>query len=136
MKRFRPRPRRFRSAMIQGNAVTTCEESTATCEEATDVVRTLAGKWTLAVIAKLHERPMRHNQLHKALGSSMSDKMLTRVLRRLEQAGIVSRHITIDAPPGVEYRLLPFGRSLLDPLAELASRWQKSPMESAISEGV
>jgi len=33
-----------------------------TCEEAADVVRALAGKWTLAVIAKLHERPMRHKQ--------------------------------------------------------------------------
>jgi DNA-binding HxlR family transcriptional regulator len=94
------------------------------CDEATDVVRLLAGKWTLAVLAKLHERPMRHNELRKALDAGMSDKMLTRVLRRLEQTGIVSRHVTLGAPPGVEYRLLPFGRSLLDPLAELASRWR------------
>jgi DNA-binding HxlR family transcriptional regulator len=108
----------------------------ATCEEAIDVVRLLAGKWTLSVIAKLHERPMRHNQLRKALGDNMSDKMLTRVLRRLEQSGVVSRHVTIDAPPGVEYRLLPFGRSLLDPLAELAERWRDSPAASVDSEHV
>lgn len=108
----------------------------ATCEEATDVVRLLAGKWTLAVMAKLHEQPMRHNQLRKSLGEGMSDKMLTRVLRRLEQTGIVSRHVTVDAPPGVEYRLLPFGRSLFEPLLELASRWQDSPMASAPPEHV
>jgi DNA-binding HxlR family transcriptional regulator len=107
-----------------------------TCEEAADVVRVLAGKWTLAVMAKLHEQPLRHNQLLNALGATMSDKMLTRVLRRLEQTGIVSRHVIIGAPPGVEYRLLPFGRSLLGPLADLATRWQQSPTESAVAEDV
>jgi DNA-binding HxlR family transcriptional regulator len=92
-------------------------------ETADDVVRLLASKWTLAVIAKLCECPMRHNKLRKALGDDVSDKALTRVLRRLEAAGVISRRIVVSTPPGVEYCLLPFGHSLVEPLVELASRW-------------
>ena len=106
-------------------------------ETADDVIRLLASKWTLSVIAKLHEHPMRHNQLRKALGGDIADKVLTRVLRRLELAGVISRRIVFSTPPGVEYFLLPFGRSLLDPLGELAKLWHDrcGYLEEAVSAG-
>ncbi len=104
------------------------------CEEASDAVHVLAGKWTLAVMTKLDEQPMRHTQLHKALDNTMSDKMLTRVLRRLEEAGIIARQVRTGGTLGVEYRLLPFGRALFEPLAELASIWRNSLTESTETE--
>ncbi|XGP73757.1 helix-turn-helix domain-containing protein [Actinokineospora auranticolor] len=85
----------------------------------TEVLRRVGDKWTLVVLVLLGRRPYRFNELHRAI-EGISQRMLTRTLRTLEQDGLVDREVHPTVPPGVEYRLSPLGTSLLGPLSALA----------------
>lgn len=50
----------------------------------------------------------------------ISQRMLTRTLRALEDDGLVVRTVFPTIPPGVEYDLTARGRELLVPLSALA----------------
>src|SRR5919198_958480 len=77
--------------------------------------------WSVVVVFALGEGPRRYGELQERIGG-ISKKMLTQTLRRLERNGLVERRRIRSAPPGVEYRLTPLGRTLLDPVRAL-SRW-------------
>src|SRR6266852_9046886 len=47
------------------------------------------GRWTPKVLFSLKERPYRHGQLRRYLGS-VSQRMLTRTLRNLESTGLIT----------------------------------------------
>ena len=49
----------------------------------------------------------------------LSKKVLTATLRKLEQHGIVARHVYPDIPVRVEYTLTPLGWQLTEPLMAL-----------------
>lgn len=84
----------------------------------------LADKWTIPVIHALARGTRRFGELHRELGT-VSQKMLTQCLRRLEQHGIVERTVYPVIPPHVDYALTPLGRSLNEPLAGLCSWVEK-----------
>ena len=48
------------------------------------------GRWTARILSSLKERPHRHGELRRHLGS-VSQRMLTRTLRNLESTGLISR---------------------------------------------
>ncbi|MEU6135909.1 helix-turn-helix domain-containing protein [Nocardioides sp. NPDC047086] len=79
----------------------------------------LGDKWTLLVVMMLAERPHRYNELRRRV-EGVSQRMLTRTLRTLEEDGIVTRTVFPTVPPGVEYALSDRGQELLVPLAGLA----------------
>jgi DNA-binding HxlR family transcriptional regulator len=56
------------------------------------LVRLLAGRWTLAVLAELLEGGRRYQDLHDAL-DGLSYKVLTETLRRAERDGLIARHL-------------------------------------------
>lgn len=85
----------------------------------TQAVQMLGDKWTLLVLMMLAERPHRYNELRRRV-EGISQRMLTRTLRTLEEDGIVTRTVFPTIPPGVEYALSDRGRDLLVPLAGLA----------------
>ncbi|MFI2365253.1 winged helix-turn-helix transcriptional regulator [Promicromonospora sp. NPDC019610] len=85
----------------------------------THTVRMLGDKWTLLVLMLLAERAHRFNELHRRV-DGISQRMLTRTLRALEDDGLVSRTVFPTIPPGVEYKLTERGRELLVPLSALA----------------
>ena len=85
----------------------------------TQAVQMLGDKWTLLVVMMLAERPHRYNELRRRV-EGISQRMLTRTLRVLEEEGIVTRTVFPTIPPGVEYGLSDRGRELLVPLAGLA----------------
>lgn len=85
----------------------------------TDVLRRVGDKWTILVIVLLGRRPHRFNELHRGI-ETISQRMLTRTLRGLEDDGLVHREVFPTNPPAVEYSLTPLGRSLLEPLSALA----------------
>jgi DNA-binding HxlR family transcriptional regulator len=85
----------------------------------TQVFRMLGDKWTLLVLMLLAERPHRFNELNRRV-DGISQRMLTRTLRTLEDERLVARTVFPTVPPGVEYALTDEARGLLAPLADLA----------------
>lgn len=85
----------------------------------THAVRMLGDKWTLLVLMLLAERAHRFNELHRRV-DGISQRMLTRTLRALEDDGLVVRTVFPTVPPAVEYDLTERGRELLVPLSSLA----------------
>ena len=79
------------------------------------------GRWTPRIVFSLEERPLRHGQLRRHLGS-ISQRMLTRTLRHLEAAGLVARRVTGSNALSVEYSLTRLGRTLVAPLRGMC-RW-------------
>lgn len=85
----------------------------------TDVMRLIGDKWTVLVIVLLGKRPYRFNELHRGI-EGISQRMLTRTLRTLEQDGIVRRTVFPTVPPSVEYSITGLGQSFLVPLSAVA----------------
>jgi DNA-binding HxlR family transcriptional regulator len=75
------------------------------------VVGLLGDKWTVPVIQLLSSGPRRHAELKRGL-AGISQRMLTRTLRRLEARGLLTRTAHRSALPNVESSLTPLGRSL------------------------
>ena len=70
---------------------------------------------------------MRHNQLYREI-EDISQKMLTKTLRRLERDGLVRHEVYPVVPPRVEYSLTPLGETLIRILAELCA-WAEEHIE-------
>jgi DNA-binding HxlR family transcriptional regulator len=73
------------------------------------------GRWTAKILFSLNDRPYRHGQLRRQLGS-VSQRMLTRNLRALECAGLITRCVTQSKAIAVEYSLTKLGRTIIAPL--------------------
>jgi DNA-binding HxlR family transcriptional regulator len=78
----------------------------------------LESKWSVAVIILLASGMRRHSRLVDNL-PGLSKKVLTATLRKLEQHGIVARHVYAEIPVRVEYALTPLGWQLTEPLMAL-----------------
>lgn len=75
----------------------------------------LANKWSAMVIGLLERGSARFTALQQDM-PGVSPKMLTRTLRRLEAARLVTRTIYAEVPPRVEYSLTDLGASAAYPL--------------------
>jgi DNA-binding HxlR family transcriptional regulator len=78
----------------------------------------LANKWSALVMGLLEDGPVRFSVLQSKL-PGVSSKMLTRTLRRLEAARLISRTVYPAVPPRVEYELTELGASAAVPLGLL-----------------
>jgi DNA-binding HxlR family transcriptional regulator len=85
------------------------------------LVNLLGDKWTVPILSLLQPGPLRHAALQRGL-PGISQRMLTRTLRRLEGLGLLTRTTFSTVPVSVEYGLTPLGRSLNPPLKTLC-RW-------------
>jgi DNA-binding HxlR family transcriptional regulator len=81
------------------------------------------GRWTPKVLFSLKEKPYRHGQLRRHVGS-VSQRMLTRTLRNLESTGLIARRVTRSKAIAVEYFLTRLGRPVIAPLRGIC-RWAK-----------
>lgn len=81
----------------------------------------LSNTWDAVVLRALRDGPRRPVELRERIGG-ISSKVLTETLRRLRFNGLVERHAHPGAPPRVEYRLTPLGRTFLAPL-EAVGAW-------------
>jgi DNA-binding HxlR family transcriptional regulator len=88
---------------------------------ARDALELIASKWAILILPALARGPMRNGALLRQVGG-ISQKMLTQTLKDLERNGLVVREDRGTAPPHVEYRLSPLGRSLSKALITL-DRW-------------
>jgi DNA-binding HxlR family transcriptional regulator len=82
------------------------------------------GRWTPKILFSLHEKPCRHGDLRRHIGT-VSQRMLTRTLRHLESGGLITRRITRSRVVSVEYSLTQLGRTIIPPLKGMC-RWAKS----------
>jgi DNA-binding HxlR family transcriptional regulator len=90
------------------------------------------GRWTPKILFSLKERPYRHGQLRRHLGS-VSQRMLTRTLRNLESTGLIVRSVTKSKVTAVECSLSKLGRTLIAPLGGMC-RWAKRHSRNVSAE--
>lgn len=87
-------------------------------EVALDVV---GGKWKGIVIHRLLDGTARFNELRRLM-PAVTQRVLTRQLRELEQDGVIRRTVHAAVPPKVEYDLTEFGATL-KPIFDMMNEW-------------
>lgn len=92
----------------------------------------LSGRWRALILYYLNQEPLRFNTLRRSLGP-ISHQMLTRELRALEEAGVVSRAVFPEVPPRVEYRLTTWGRELMPLIDALGDWWERGAQRTTQS---
>jgi DNA-binding HxlR family transcriptional regulator len=98
-----------------------------TCEKEL-TMSIISGKYKVVIIWHLgNEGPYRFGELFK-LFPGISNRILTKQLRDLEQDEIISRTIYPVVPPKVEYCLTERGKTLL-PIVNDIYRWGKENMQ-------
>ncbi|MBW8816222.1 MAG: helix-turn-helix transcriptional regulator [Caulobacterales bacterium] len=82
----------------------------------------LSGRWRALILYYLNQGPMRFNALRRA-NPGLSQQMLTRELRALETAGVITRTVYPEVPPRVEYALTAAGERLMPIIGQLSAWW-------------
>ena len=90
------------------------------CRAVSDVLARIGDKWSVLVVTRLGNGPLRFNELRRAIGG-ISQRMLTLTLRGLERDGPITRTVYPTIPPRVDYALTDLGRSLLEQLRALGA---------------
>jgi DNA-binding HxlR family transcriptional regulator len=88
------------------------------CRAISDILARIGDKWSVLVVTRLGDKPMRFNELRRSIGS-ISQRMLTLTLRGLERDGLLTRTVFPTIPPRVDYALTQLGRDLLNPVSAL-----------------
>lgn len=92
----------------------------------------IGNKWTLVVLLKISESgPIRFNELYRNI-PSVSEKVLSQVLRQLTTDGIIRRELFPDVPPRTEYSLTALGQTLL-PHVEALISWGRDNFDTIMS---
>jgi DNA-binding HxlR family transcriptional regulator len=91
------------------------------------VLDLLADKWSALALGALVDGPLRFGEVRRRL-EGISPKVLTAVLRRLEEHGLVERTVYPAVPLHVEYALTELGRDANGPLDALR-RWVEANIE-------
>ncbi|HZF61452.1 MAG TPA: helix-turn-helix domain-containing protein [Desulfovibrio sp.] len=94
------------------------------------VFKCIGGKWKLPVLWHLAEKEtLRYNELKRTV-RGVTNMMLTKCLRELEDFGLVHRMQYNEIPPRVEYSLTERGKTLL-PALEALYAWGREHLDFA-----
>lgn len=100
--------------------------------KAAPILEWIGGKWALVVLMKVSEDgPLRFNELYRTI-PSVSEKVLSQVLKQLTVDGLIQRELFPDVPPRVEYSVTEFGKTLL-PHVEALIRWGQDNFEQIMN---
>ena len=94
------------------------------CSQGCPVEATLeiiGGKWKGIILFHLLDGTKRFSELQRAAGT-VTQRMLTKQLRELENDGVVARKVYPVVPPKVEYSMTEKGRSL-EPILVAMRDW-------------
>jgi|DewCreStandDraft_5_1066085.scaffolds.fasta_scaffold00373_65 DNA-binding HxlR family transcriptional regulator len=94
----------------------------------------LGDTWTLLLVHLLQAGPRRFGELQSVI--KISPRVLSERLRKLQEAGLVTRRLYPEIPPRVEYALTPMGTAALkvvEALAEFGERWLPRPNTEALN---
>jgi len=87
----------------------------------------ISGKWKIVILWHLgHEGPHRFGELFR-LFKNISNRILTKQLRELEQDNIIARNIYDENPPRVEYLMTEHGMTIL-PIVDAMFDWGRANM--------
>ena len=81
----------------------------------------IGGKWKGVTLFHLLDGVKRFNELQRDVGN-VTQRMLTKQLRELEDAGLVNREVYPVVPPKVEYSLTKKGETLR-PILNALKHW-------------
>ncbi|WP_392562386.1 helix-turn-helix domain-containing protein [Orbus sturtevantii] len=87
----------------------------------------IAGKWKVYILWILAHQTIRYGELHREL-AGITQSMLTKQLRELEQDGFIVRHIYPEVPPKVEYALSDLGKTFIPILKDL-NQWGQTHLK-------
>ena len=87
----------------------------------TNALTVLGGKWKINIIFLLSNKTMRFGAIKNTL-QGITQQMLSKQLKELEQDGLINREVKSVMPPKVEYSLTTFGLSLI-PILKSLSNW-------------
>lgn len=86
----------------------------------------LGNKWALVVLVRIYgNEPVRFNELYRSI-PSVSEKVLSQVLKQLTADGLVRRELFPDVPPRVEYSLSDLGMTLIPHINALMTWGQEN----------
>ena len=89
-------------------------------------IELIGKRWTGAIVCALTDGPLRFGELVRAV-PGLSDRLLSRRLRELEDEGLVEREVEASSPVRVTYSLTEAGAELDPAISELklwAKRWR------------
>lgn len=90
-------------------------------------VSIVSGKWKVVILWHLgHEGPHRFGELFR-LFKNISNRILTKQLRELEQDNIIDRKIYDETPSRVEYQMTERGMTIL-PIVDAMFDWGRANM--------
>lgn len=89
----------------------------------------IGGKYKALIIWFLTDKTLRYNEIHKLL-PYVTDKMLSKQLRELEDDGLIHREVYPVVPPKTEYSLTEFGRTL-SPILKNLCNWGETYLADA-----
>jgi DNA-binding HxlR family transcriptional regulator len=92
----------------------------------------ICGKWKPAILWKIKDAPLRFGTIQEKL-PAISQKMLTRQLRALENDRLISRTEYPGMPPRVEYALTERGQTVIPILMSLKD-WADEKLADQIDE--
>lgn len=92
----------------------------------------IAGQWTLVICCHLAEKKLRFGELKKRI-PSITERMLTLQLRKMEEGGLVKRTVYAEVPPRVEYELTKSGQELR-PILKQLEEWGKKHRTAKTAE--
>lgn len=100
--------------------------------KAAPMLEWIGNKWALVVLVKIAENePVRFNELYRTI-PSVSEKVLSQVLKQLTNDGIIDRQLFPDVPPRVEYTISDFGKTLL-PHVEALINWGRTNFDQIMA---
>ena len=107
-------------------------QGTRVCPDYHAAVEMIGKRWTGAILWALSERSHYFAELSQSI-PGLSDRLLSRRLRELEQEGLVERAVHAGTPARVSYSLTEKGHALGPAIRELrvwAKRWNASAKSS------
>ncbi|WP_067618648.1 winged helix-turn-helix transcriptional regulator [Alicyclobacillus acidiphilus] len=82
----------------------------------------ISGKWKMVILFHLMSEPnLRFTELMRRI-PGITQRVLTKQLRELEQDDIIARTIYPEIPPRVEYAMTEYGQTLR-PILEMMHHW-------------
>jgi DNA-binding HxlR family transcriptional regulator len=114
--------------LASGTATSANGRRTTVCPDFHAAIELIGRRWAGAILWALVDRPHYFAEFTESV-PGLSDRLLSRRLRELEEAGLVERSVHEGTPARVSYALTEKGRALVPALTELkdwARAWRSS----------